>query len=231
MAQRRDRSTLQNSLPLALLLALVLVGCGEEEADQSGTTVAGPGATATPGATPPAAPKIGGAPHTWALVSQRYLFQPTASDPNGDLLSFTIAGKPAWMTFSSATGRLTGTPTAGDVRTYPGITIQVSDGARYSTLQPFSVEVVSVGQSSITLAWIPPTENEDGSPLTDLAGYRIRYGVQSGQYDKVIELNNPGLSAYLMDGLVPSAYHVVMTAYNARGVESAYSNPKIVTLN
>jgi len=32
------------------------------------------------------------------------------------------------------------------------------------------VNAISLG--SVTLNWTPPTENEDGSPLMDLAGYR-----------------------------------------------------------
>lgn len=32
---------------------------------------------------------------------------------------------------------------------------------------------------SISLTWTPPTENTDGSPLTDLAGYRVYQRVES----------------------------------------------------
>ena len=58
------------------------------------------------------APKISGTPSTSAVVNQSYAFQPTASDANGDKLTFTIKNKPGWAAFSSSTGRLSGTPSS-----------------------------------------------------------------------------------------------------------------------
>ncbi len=116
------------------------------------------------------------------MVNQLYEFMPTARDPNGDRLAFSIAHRPAWLKFSVATGLLSGTPTVADVGVYRGITIAVTDGSQAKALLPFDIQVVAVGPSSVILSWAAPTQNEDGSPLTDLAGYRIRYGERSGSY-------------------------------------------------
>ena len=40
----------------------------------------------------------------------------------------------------------------------------------------FNITVHQIAEGSATLSWMPPTENADGSALTDLAGYRIYYG-------------------------------------------------------
>src|SRR5690348_4647284 len=36
--------------------------------------------------------------------------------------------------------------------------------------------------ASITLGWVPPTQNSDGTPITNLAGYKIHYGTTSSDY-------------------------------------------------
>src|SRR3989304_6108420 len=40
------------------------------------------------------------------------------------------------------------------------------------------------------LSWNSPTTNMDGSPLNDLAGYRIYYGTASGSYSQQLNLGN-----------------------------------------
>ncbi|TDJ45441.1 MAG: hypothetical protein E2O52_06600, partial [Gammaproteobacteria bacterium] len=67
---------------------------------------------------PNQAPTISGSPATRVTVNAAYTFTPTASDPDGDVLSFTISGQPAWTSFSASTGHLSGTPRAGDEGTY-----------------------------------------------------------------------------------------------------------------
>jgi hypothetical protein len=81
-----------------------------------------------------------------------------------------------------------------------------------------------IGSGSVTLSWQPPTENADGSPLTDLSGYNIYVGTTSNTYDyKEIRLDNPGLTAYVVDNLDPGTYYIAATSFNSSGVESAFS--------
>ena len=87
-------------------------------------------------------PVISGTPSGSVTVGQAYNFTPTASDPNGDTLSFSISGQPQWLNFDTTTGRLNGTPVAADVGTHGAITIIVSDGSSSSSLSPFSINVV-----------------------------------------------------------------------------------------
>ncbi|MEM8768218.1 MAG: hypothetical protein AAGE43_12280 [Pseudomonadota bacterium] len=86
------------------------------------------------------------------------------------------------------------------------------------------VEMVSISvESAVSLAWQAPTENVDGSPLTDLAGYRIYYGTESRAYSDMVEIANPSATGYTLN-LSSGDYYVAMTAMDAEGNESAYSN-------
>lgn len=104
--------------------------------------------TAKSSSTSNTAPKISGTPPTTATVGQAYSFRPTASDANGDTLSFSIANKPAWASFSTSTGALTGTPASTNVGTTSNIVIKVSDGKASTSLPAFSVAVASSGGTS-----------------------------------------------------------------------------------
>jgi len=171
-------------------------------------------------------PVISGTPPTTVTVGQNYSFTPTASDPDGDALTFSIAGRPDWANFNISSGRLSGTPTEADVGTTPPIVITVSDGQAGSALAAFTIQVQSAGAAtcSATLLWTPPTERTDGSPLVNLAGYRIHYGTASTSYDRLLDVSNPGIASYVVDGLAVATWYFVVTAYDAGGLTSTYSN-------
>ena len=171
----------------------------------------------TPGSSPPV---IYGEPNTSAVVNSVYSFQPEAEDEDGDELSFSIVNKPSWASFDTTTGALEGVPTEKDVGTTDSIELSASDGSSIAALAGFTITVEQAGPMSFTVAWQPPTENEDGTPLTDLAGYRIYYGTTSGKYSDEVLLNSPGLTSYVIDNLAPGTYFLVMTSINSRDMES-----------
>ena len=79
--------------------------------------------------------------------------------------------------------------------------------------------------STVTLTWAPPTQNTDGSALTDLAGYTIYYGTASGNYTHSIQLTNPGLAAYVVEGLTAgTTYYFAIAATTNTGLMSALSS-------
>jgi Fibronectin type III domain len=86
-----------------------------------------------------------------------------------------------------------------------------------------SAPTATASSSSVTLGWQAPTQNTDGSPITDLAGYKIHYGTASDDYTQTVELNNAGLSRYVVDNLPSGTYYFAVTAYNSKGVESNMS--------
>jgi hypothetical protein len=169
-------------------------------------------------------PTISGAPTTAMTLGTAYSFTPTASDPDGDPLTFRITNLPAWASFDTATGRLSGTPAAQHVGTTTGIVITVDDGRQgTASLAAFNVTVQAVAFGSATLSWMPPTTNTDGSPLIDLAGYKVYWGPSLGNYPNSTTLSNPGLTSYVVTNLAPGTYYFVATAFNTSGVESSFS--------
>src|SRR5204863_8304613 len=131
---------------------------------------ANPSAGNPPSGSGNSAPQVTGAPLTSVLQGTAYLFAPSASDADGNPLTFSVANLPGWARFNSSTGQLSGTPTAANVGSYNNITISVSDGAATTSLAAFNIQVVAVATGSVTLSWTPPTQNTDGTPLNDLAG-------------------------------------------------------------
>jgi hypothetical protein len=113
------------------------------------------------------APTITGGPTTSTTAGTYYSFTPSASDPDGNSLTFSITNKPGWATFNASTGALTGTAVAG---TYNDISISVSDGVATSLLPIFSINVASVeggGSSSRT-------------PVPVMAGWWLVPGILAG---------------------------------------------------
>ncbi len=171
------------------------------------------------------APKISGAPATKATVGVAYSFQPAASDAENDTLGYSIQNKPSWASFSTATGRLSGTPTTA--ATHSSIVISVSDGKATTALPAFSIAVAAPAQPTVraaTLSWAAPTQNTDGSALTNLSGYRIYYGTSSSALTQVVQVKGTGTTTYVLENLAPATYYFSIRAYNTAGVESTGSN-------
>jgi Putative Ig domain len=171
------------------------------------------------------APTISGSPATTADVGKAYSFQPAASDPDGNNLTFKIAKKPVWATFSSVSGSLTGTPSASQTGTYSNIVISVNDGRLTKSLPAFSIKVVQATSTSspVTLSWVRPTQNVDGTQLTNLAGYRIHYGQVSGQYDYSVSVGSPSITSATIESLAPALWYFAVTAVTSSGTQSDYS--------
>lgn len=172
------------------------------------------------------APVITGSPGLSVVENSAYRFTPAASDADGDALSFSVANLPGWASFDTRTGTISGTPSAANVGVNSNIRISVTDGISSVSLPSFSLAVLAAPASTGTaiLNWLPPTENEDGSVLTDLAGFRIHYGTSPGNYTRTIYIENPGITSYVVENLQSGyTYYFVLTAVTSNGAESSYS--------
>ena len=176
-------------------------------------------------------PTISGSPPTSAREGQAYAFTPGAYDADGNALTFSVTNRPAWASFNAATGALTGTPGIGTVGTYSSVTIRVSDGTATVSLPAFSINVQQASMGSATLSWQVPTTRTDGTPLTNLDGYRIRYGTASGSYPNMIDITNGSLTSAVVSNLPPATYYFVISAYDSTGLESTYAGPASKTIN
>ncbi len=170
------------------------------------------------------APTISGTPLKSVNAGVAYLFNPTAADADGDALTFSIANKPSWATFNTSTGQLSGTPAAANVGTFSGIVISVSDGKTSTALAAFALSVTQVSTGSATLSWTAPTQNTDGSQLTNLGSYRIYYGTSASALTQTVDISNASISTYVVSNLSPATWYFAVKARTVAGVESELSN-------
>ncbi len=94
-------------------------------------------------------PTISGSPPAQVTAGQAYSFQPSAADADGDTLSFSIANKPTWATFNTASGALTGTPSLANVGATSNIVISVTDGTDFASLAAFTITVLDDGSGNV----------------------------------------------------------------------------------
>jgi hypothetical protein len=100
----------------------------------------------------------------------------------------------------------------------------VSDGIATTTLRAFSIQVVATATGSATLTWTAPTTNTNGTPLVDLAGYKVYWRNGGTTYPNSATIQNPGLTTYVVTPLTPGTWSFVVAAVNSRGVESVLSS-------
>jgi hypothetical protein len=231
---------------LVLLIAapLVLQACGSETpvADPATAAIAQSASSDSPtfyekiatlvrvgGARRNKAPSISGTPVAQVVSGATYAFVPSAADPNGDPLTFSIANKPAWAAFSSGSGLLTGTPATTQVGTTAGIVISVSDGRATTSLPAFSIQVVNPTPPppttyAVTVSWAAPTTNVDGTPLADLSGFKLYYGQSAQALDRVLQIGTPSTTSQSVQNLASGTWYFAVAAVNATGLESALSS-------
>jgi hypothetical protein len=163
------------------------------------------------------APTISGSPPTSDVAGQAYSFVPTTTNPGGGTLSFSITNLPTWASFSTVSGALTGTPTNAQAGSYSNIVISVSNGSASASLAAFSITVTG----NATLSWTAPTQNTDGTPLTNLAGYTIYYGTSASALTQTIQVASPSATSYVVSGLSSGTYYFAIAAYTTVGTQSA----------
>ena len=201
---------------LAFLILFLIVACGGGASTTSSTN---------PPPLPPAnnAPTISGAAPVLATVGQAYSFTPTASDADGDTLTFQISNQPAWTSFDATSGSLSGTPEIAHIGSTTGVTITASDGTDSASLPPFDITVEAVRLGSAIVSWDIPTTNADGSNLADLAGFFISYGQASGSYTRTVVVNDQTQTSASIEDLEAGTWYFVVLAYDLAGNESAPS--------
>ncbi len=208
-------------LPALLVAVAMLSGCGGGGAPTvvtSAPAVAGDAGAAAP-------PVIGGTPATSVTAGTQYSFQPTASDANGDAISYSITNQPVWATFSTTSGLLSGIPSVAQKGSYSGIVISVIAGGANASLPTFSINVVAPPATGpATLTWAAPTLNTDGKTLSDLSGFNIYYGTSPTSLTQKVSIDSPSTTSYTVSNLTSGTWYFGVTAYDSAGDESALSN-------
>ncbi|HEY0682710.1 MAG TPA: putative Ig domain-containing protein [Steroidobacter sp.] len=210
------------------LVALVVTGLMTAGCGGGGGGGGSANASASSGAN--TAPTISGSPVTQASVGANYSMAPQATDADGDTLAFTIQNKPEWAQFNTATGQLSGTPSAQT--TTDNIVITVSDGKASASLTAFSISVGAAGTTptqaasgpGVSLSWDVPTRTESGETLQNLAGYRIHYGTNQNAMVNSVEVASAGQNTFTVQNLPRGTYYFAVRAFTATGDESKLSN-------
>ena len=176
------------------------------------------------------APVISGTPTAVGKEDLAYSFTPNVSDPEDDTLTFSISNKPAWLSFNTTTGALTGTPSTDHVGSYSNIQISVSDGANSASLASFSIEVTS---TSATLSWSAPSVRADGSPLplSELSGYRLYSGSSPNSLSLLVDISDISKTEHKVTNLDAGTHYYAVSAYNINGIEGAMSDVVSKTIN
>ncbi|HEY2808202.1 MAG TPA: putative Ig domain-containing protein [Steroidobacteraceae bacterium] len=188
---------------------------------------------ASSGGTSGSTVSISGTPATSVTAGSKYSFQPTAKDSAGKAMSYSVQHAPSWATFSIASGLLAGTPTSSQTGVYSGIVISASDGSASGALPAFAITVKALvaATGSATLNWVDPTENTDGSKLTNLAGVNIHYGNSPSSLTKVVQVSGAGNSSYTIANLAAGTWYFGASAYTTAGVEGMMSAVQSKTIH
>lgn len=101
------------------------------------------------------------------------------------------------------------------------VTYQLTAGTGSINMQ---AAALSQAGGSAQLTWAPPTVNSDGSPLTDLAAYKVYWGKTQGSYTYSTRISNAAARSHTVTGLGSGTWYFVVTALNAAGLESTQSN-------
>ena len=97
----------------------------------------------------------------------------------------------------------------------------MSDGQASTALSAFAIAVTAVSNGRATLSWTAPTQNTDGSTLSNLSGYRIRYGTSAASLTNTIVINNASVTTYVVEDLAPATWYFAVTAVNSAGAKAA----------
>lgn len=77
---------------------------------------------------------------------------------------------------------------------------------------------------SATLSWTAPTQNSDGSALTDLSGYYIYYGTSATSLTNMVNISSPSTLSYVVTNLSSGTWYFAVSAYTSNGSVSPMSN-------
>lgn len=188
-------------------------------------------------------PNISGTPNAQAVVGQNYSFMPTASDPDGDAITFSVQNAPAWLSIDVNTGMLSGTPQTGDIGDAANITINVTDGVLANSLPAFSIEVraansppmisgtadpqVTVGQN---YSFAPTSSDVDGDALVhsvqNLPGW-LAFDAGTGTLAGTPQADDVGTHSQIMISVTDGTDSAMLPAFNIDVVAAVNSPPTI----
>ena len=117
-----------------------------------------------------------------------------------------------------------GTPSEPGI--YAGIQIEAWDGVHFGISAPFTITVVPAGSSplgSVALSWVRPSANTDGSALTNLGGYVIRYGNSRANLDRQLLIGSADSTAVQIGELAAGNWYFEIASITDTEVRGPFS--------
>ncbi len=91
----------------------------------------------------------------------------------------------------------------------------------------------TIVSEAMTFSWIAPVAREDETPIamSEIAGYRVYFGTETGNYTQSIEINDAYIDAITLDELdTAGTYYIVITTVDTDGRESTYSTEIVLNV-
>ena len=120
------------------------------------------------------------------------------------------------------------TPVSSTTPTSSSTTVASNNKTSTNSSPPPKSNNPSTGAA--TLDWMPPTENTDGTVLTNLAGYTVYYGTSASSLTQSVKVTNPGLPAYTLSDLPSGTWYFAVTSNSSTGIESSRSGVVSTTI-
>ena len=206
-------SNIFGSFPSALILLAMIssVGCGGGSSSEK-TTFESDNQAPTISISSPSA-------NSTFVDGETVNFVATASDPEDGDISENII----WYSdIAGEIGRGANINVTLEAAVHD-IMAEIRDSKNSTSRDSVTIEIAA-NTGMATLTWSAPIENTDGSTLTDLAGFRIYYGVQRDNLTNSITLNDPQQTTHVIENLAAGrVMYFAISSFNRHQVESELS--------
>jgi hypothetical protein len=161
---------------------------------------------------------------SWAHAqSPSLVFTLETSSPDGK----TVVPRLTWSTTPAANS----CTASGWTPPAPFATTGTTLLAAVSASQTYGIACTWNGVTKFAITRVAPTENTDGSPLTDLAGFRVKYGTSATNLATTVTLNDPAARGWTSPDLAVGNRFAGVIAFNSLGLDSDLSNVTSKTLS
>ncbi len=135
----------------------------------------------------------------------------------------TLSWTAANVTTCTASGGWSGSRPLTGTETTPGLNSDQTYQLSCSGSGGNALAMTTVTLRTAVLSWTAPTQNVDGSALTNLAGYKVYWGTTPLTYSSSASVSGAGTTSYTTN-LAPGTWYFAVSALDSTGGESAKTN-------
>ncbi len=175
---------------------------------------------------PNSAPEITSTPVSEAIIGTQYQYQITATDANGDAISFSLVSAPTGMTIDSFSGLVSWLPQATDEGIYE-IEIQAADSNGATVIQSYSLAVNQAPNNPPSISSAPITSTRADQQYsyqieaTDPDGDVLAYSLTESPVGMTISVT--GIIVWTPSTQNLGDHNIAITISDGRGAELTQS--------